>query len=78
MTKDYYKTLGLKRDAEVSEVRAAYRRLARSLHPDVNKSPDAGERMSEVNEAYAVLGDPERRAAYLADVTYGTNNEFGF
>ncbi|MER3413800.1 MAG: hypothetical protein C4341_06095 [Armatimonadota bacterium] len=72
MTKDYYKTLGLKRDAEVSEVRAAYRRLARSLHPDVNKSPDAGERMSEVNEAYAVLGDPERRAAYDAKCRRGT------
>lgn len=66
LTKDYYKTLGLKQDADPAEVRAAYRRLARKLHPDVNKSPDAGERMSEINEAYAVLGDPDRRAAYDA------------
>lgn len=66
LPKDYYKTLGLKQDADSGEIRAAYRRLARRLHPDVNKGPDADERMSEINEAYAVLGDPERRAAYDA------------
>lgn len=72
MSKDYYKTLGLKQDADPSEVRAAYRKLARTLHPDVNKSPDADERMAEVNEAYAVLSNPERRATYDAKRRRGT------
>lgn len=72
MSKDYYKTLGLKQDADATEVRAAYRKLARTLHPDVNKSPDADERMAEVNEAYAVLSNPERRATYDARRTRGT------
>lgn len=72
MTRDYYKTLGVKQDADASEVRAAYRRLARRLHPDVNRRPDAGERMSELNEAYAVLSDPERRATYDARRRRGT------
>lgn len=72
LSKDYYKTLGLEQDADASEVRAAYRRLARKLHPDVNKRPDAGERMAELNEAYAVLSDPERRASYDAKRRRGT------
>jgi curved DNA-binding protein len=62
--KDYYATLGVSRDATAEEIKKAYRRLARKYHPDVSKEKDAAERMKEVNEAYAVLSDPERRAAY--------------
>ena len=62
--KDYYQTLGVARDAPVEEVKKAYRKLARKYHPDVSKEKDAEARMKEVNEAYAVLSDPEKRAAY--------------
>jgi curved DNA-binding protein len=62
--KDYYQTLGVARDAGAEDIKKAYRRLARKYHPDVSKEADAAARMSEVNEAYAVLSDPERRAAY--------------
>jgi curved DNA-binding protein len=62
--KDYYRTLGVGREASADEVKRAYRKLARKFHPDVSKEPDAAERMKEVNEAYAVLSDPEKRAAY--------------
>jgi curved DNA-binding protein len=62
--KDYYRVLGVERDASADDIKKAYRRLARKYHPDVSKEADAAARMSEVNEAHAVLGDPERRAAY--------------
>jgi curved DNA-binding protein len=62
--KDYYRTLGVSREASVEEIRKAFRRLARKYHPDVSKEPDAEARMKEVNEANAVLSDPEKRAAY--------------
>ena len=62
--KDYYQTLGVERGADAAAVKKAYRRLARKYHPDVSKEPDAAARMSELNEAYAVLSDPEKRAAY--------------
>ena len=62
--KDYYQALGVARDAPVEEIKKAYRKLARKYHPDVSKEPDADARMKEVNEAYAVLSDPEKRAAY--------------
>ena len=64
--KDYYKVLGLARDADAADIKKAYRKLARKYHPDVSKEADASSRMSEVNEANAVLSDPERRAAYDA------------
>lgn len=64
--KDYYKTLGVARDASQDEIKRAYRRLARKFHPDVSKEPDAEARFKEVNEANEVLRDPEKRAAYDA------------
>ncbi|HEY9075517.1 MAG TPA: molecular chaperone DnaJ [Anaerolineaceae bacterium] len=63
-SRDYYEVLEVKRDASADEIKAAFRRLARQYHPDVNKSPDAEERFKELNEAYAVLSDPEKRATY--------------
>jgi curved DNA-binding protein len=62
--KDYYKTLGVARDATAEDLKKALRKLARKYHPDVSKETDAQLRMQEVNEAYAVLSDPEKRAAY--------------
>jgi molecular chaperone DnaJ len=62
--RDYYEVLELNRDASVEDIRAAYRHLAKRYHPDVNDSPDAADRFKEINEAYAVLSDPERKAAY--------------
>ena len=62
--KDYYDILGVKRDASQNEVKQAYRRLARKYHPDVSKDPDAETKFKDVGEAYEVLKDPEKRAAY--------------
>ena len=66
---DYYELLGVSRDAKPDELRKAHRKLVRKLHPDVNKEPDAAQRFSEVQEAYDVLSDPEKRARY---------DQFGF
>ena len=62
--KDYYKILGVARDANQDEIKRVYRRLARKFHPDVSKESNAEERFKEVQEAYEVLKDPEKRAAY--------------
>jgi DnaJ-class molecular chaperone len=65
MPRDYYEILGVERDANRAEVKTAFRRLARELHPDVNDhDPEAEEKFKEAAEAYEVLSDPERRRAY--------------
>lgn len=62
--RDYYEVLGVPKNASPDDLKAAFRKLARQYHPDVNKEPDAEERFKEINEAYAVLSDDQRRAAY--------------
>lgn len=62
--KDYYAALGVSPDASADEIKRARRKLARKFHPDLSKEPNASERMKEINEAYEVLGDAEKRAAY--------------
>ena len=62
--KDYYAIMGVARDASADDIKRAYRKLARKYHPDVSKEPDAEARFKEVGEAYEVLRDPEKRAAY--------------
>jgi molecular chaperone DnaJ len=64
-TRDYYEVLGVTRDADEATIKKAFRRLARELHPDVNRhDPDAEEKFKEAAEAYEVLSDAERRATY--------------
>jgi DnaJ-class molecular chaperone with C-terminal Zn finger domain len=62
--KDYYEIMGVSRDATQDEIKRAYRKLARKYHPDVSKEPDAEEKFKQLGEAYEVLKDPEKRAAY--------------
>ena len=62
--KDYYEILGVKRDATASEIKSAYRKLARKYHPDVNKTKEAESKFKDINEAYEVLGDNAKRQRY--------------
>ncbi len=62
--RDYYEVLGVSKTASGDEIKGAFRQLARKYHPDVSKEPDAEERFKEINEAYAVLSDQEKRSVY--------------
>jgi len=63
--KDYYETLGVKRDGSQDDLKKAFRQLARKYHPDLNKgSKEAEEKFKEINEAYHVLSDPRKKAEY--------------
>jgi molecular chaperone DnaJ len=64
MSEDYYETLGVQRDASQEDIKRAYRALARKYHPDVSDDPNAEERFKDVNAAYEVLSDPEKRTMY--------------
>ena len=75
MSRDYYDVLGVSRDASQEEIKRAYRQLARKFHPDVSSEQDAEERFKEVNSAYEVLSDPDKRRMYN---TYGTEVPNGF
>jgi molecular chaperone DnaJ len=76
--RDYYDILGVGRNAGDDEIKAAFRKLARQLHPDVNKEPDAEEKFKEVNEAYGVLSDRDKRARYDRFGREGLGNLGGF
>ncbi len=67
--RDYYEVLGIAKGASEDEIKRAYRKLAKKYHPDVNKEPDAEEKFKEINEAYEVLSDPQKRQTY---------DQFGF
>ena len=75
--KDYYKIMGVARDASQDEIKRAYRKLARKYHPDVSKEPQAEARFKELGEAYEVLKDPEKRVAYdQLGANWKANQEF--
>lgn len=76
--RDYYEVLGVTRNASASELKKAFRRLARQYHPDVSEAPDAAEKFKEINEAYEVLSDSNKRARYDRFGHAGVSGDGGF
>lgn len=70
MSKTHYETLGVSADASADDIKKAYRKLVRRYHPDVSTEPDADKKASAINQAYNVLKDPEKRAAYDAELAH--------
>ena len=75
---DYYKVLGVDRNASEQEIGKAYRKLAKKYHPDLNHEPGAEEKYKQVNEAYEVLHDKQKRAQYDQFGSAGVNSQGGF
>jgi DnaJ-class molecular chaperone len=77
---EFYELLGVSRDASEAEIKKAYRKLAMEYHPDRNSSPEAEARFKEITEAYEVLRDPQKRAAYdrYGKAGVGAGGGFGF
>ena len=77
-SRDYYEILGINKSASAEEIKRAYRKLAREYHPDVNKDPGAADKFKEINEAYQVLSEPNKRSQYDYYGTAGGPGGFGF
>lgn len=79
MAKDYYQILGVSKNSTEAEIKKAYRNQARKYHPDVNKSQDSETRFKEINQAYQVLSDTQKRAAYdqFGDAAFAKGGGFG-
>jgi curved DNA-binding protein len=80
MAKSLYETLGISENASADEIKKAYRKLARKYHPDINKDPEAQDKFKEINAAYEVLSDPEKKAQYdqYGDSMFGGQNFHDF
>lgn len=75
--RDYYEVLGVQKGASDDEIKKAYRKLSKQYHPDINKEADAEDKFKEISEAYEVLSDPQKRAAYDQYGHAGTDPNFG-
>ena len=78
MPRDYYDILGVPRSADSGDIKSAFRRLARQYHPDVSSEANAEDKFKEINEAYEVLSDDEKRARYDRFGHAGVNGQGGF
>ena len=75
--RDYYEILGVNKNSSIEEIKKKFRKLALEFHPDRNKAPDASEKFKEINEAYQVLVDPEKKKIYDQFGHSGLDGKFG-